>query len=99
MSNIFRFPFFFLKKKKSNKKSNIALQNAILKYGLDKFNLGVFEDLTYDNKLVSHNALIDLETSYIEKYSFDSLYYFKGTATSLAVVFFLLLFIIIKKTL
>ena len=80
------------------KKSNIALHNAILKYGLDKFNFGVFEYFTYDNKLVSLKALTDLETSYIEKYSFDSLYIFKWTASSLAVVFFLLLFII-KKTL
>lgn len=70
----------------------------MLKYGLDKFNFGVFEDFTYDNKLVSQKALTDLETSYIEKYSFDNLYNFKRTATSLAVVFFfLLLFIIIKK--
>jgi len=51
------------------KKSNIALQNAILKYGLDKFNFGVFEDFTYDNKLVSKKALTDLKTSISDKLS------------------------------
>jgi group I intron endonuclease len=68
----------------SNKKSNIALQNAMLKYGLDKFNFGVLEYFTYNSKAVSHKTLTDLETSYIEKYSFDNLYNFLRTATSLA---------------
>ena len=67
----------------SNKKSNIALQNAILKYGLAKFNFCVYEYFTYDSKVISHKALTDLETSYIEKYPFDSLYNFMRTATSL----------------
>ena len=48
----------------SNKKSNIALQNAMLKYGLDKFNFGVLEYFTYNSKAVSHKTLTDLETSY-----------------------------------
>jgi GIY-YIG catalytic domain len=60
----------------SNRKSNIALQNAMLKYGLEKFNFGVLEYFTYDSKVASHKALTDLETSYIEKYSFYRLYKF-----------------------
>jgi hypothetical protein len=67
----------------SNRKSNIALQNAMLKYGLEKFNYGVLEYFTYNSKVVSHKALTDLETSYIKKYSFDRLYNFMQTATSL----------------
>nr|YP_010317390.1 hypothetical protein MRV96_mgp44 [Ciborinia camelliae]UNB14715.1 hypothetical protein [Ciborinia camelliae] len=66
----------------SNRKSNVVLQSAILKYGLDKFNFSVLKYFTYDSKEVSHKALTDLETSYIEKYSFDCLYNFKQTATS-----------------
>ena len=67
----------------AGKKSNIALQNAILKHGLDKFDFCVYEFFTYHSKVVSHGALTDLETSYIEKYPFDSLYNFMRTATSL----------------
>jgi len=67
----------------SNKKSNIALQNAIVKHGLDKFSYGVLEYFTYDSKLVSHKSLTDLETSYIEKYCFDNLYNFKRVANSM----------------
>lgn len=44
----------------------------MLKYGLNNFNFCVFEYFTYDNKIVSHKALTDLETSYIEKYPFDN---------------------------
>ena len=68
----------------SNKKSNIALQNAITKYGLDKFNFCIYEYFIYHNKVVSHKILTDLETSYIERYSFDNLYNFMRTATSLS---------------
>nr|NP_074961.1 orf261 [Podospora anserina] len=67
----------------AGKKSNIALQNAILKYGLNKFDFCVYEYFTYHSKVVSHKALTDLETSYIEKYPFDSLYNFMRTATSI----------------
>ncbi len=67
----------------SNKKSNIVLQNAIVNHGLDKFNFCVYEYFTYDSKVVSHKALTDLETSYIEKYPFHGLYNFMRTATSL----------------
>ena len=38
---------------------------------------------TYHSKVVSHKTLTDLETSYIEKYPFDSLYNFMRTATSI----------------
>jgi len=59
------------------------LQNAaILKYGLNKFYLCVYEYFIYHSKVVSNKALTDLETSYIEKYPFDSLYNFIRTATS-----------------
>ena len=67
----------------ANKKSNIALQNAILKYGLNKFEFCVYEYFTYHSKLASNKALTDLETSYIKKYPFDSLYNFMRTATSI----------------
>lgn len=67
----------------SNRKSNKALQNAFLKHGLDKFNFCVYEYFTYHSKVVSHKALMDLETSYIEKHPFDMLYNFMKTATSL----------------
>ena len=65
------------------KKFNIALQNAILKYGLNKFEFCVYEYFTYHSKLASNKALTDLETSYIKKYPFDSLYNFMRTATSI----------------
>lgn len=66
----------------NNKKSNIALQNAIAKYGLNKFSFGVLEFFIYNNKLVSDKLLTDLETHYIEKYCFYNLYNFMRTATS-----------------
>lgn len=67
----------------SNKKYNAALQNAINKYGLDKFSFCIYEYFTYHSKVVSHKALTDLETAYIKKYPFDTLYNFMSTATSL----------------
>lgn len=67
----------------SNKKSNIALQNSILKYGLNKFNFYIYEYFTYHSKVISNKALTDLETSYIKLYPFDNLYNFMRTATSL----------------
>lgn len=67
----------------SNKKSNIVLQNAIVKHGLSNFNFCVYEYFTYDSKVVRNKVLTDLKTSYIAKYSFDSLYIFMRTATSL----------------
>lgn len=67
----------------SNKKSNKALQNAFDKYGLDKFNFCIYEYFSYDSKAISSKALTDLETSYIEKFEFSTLYNFMRTATSL----------------
>jgi group I intron endonuclease len=40
---------FFLR---SKKKSNIALQYATLKHGLNKFSFGILEYFIYDSKLV-----------------------------------------------
>ena len=65
-----------------NKKSNLALQKAFAKYGLDKFKYCIFEYFTYESKIISQKALTDLETSYINKFNFDTLYNFKVTATS-----------------
>jgi len=53
------------------------------KNGLDNFNFCIYEYFSYDSKIVSNKALTDLETSYIQKYDFDSLYNFMKTATSL----------------
>lgn len=67
----------------NKKKSNTALQKAIVKHGLDKFNFCVYEYFTYHSKVISNKALTVLETSYIDKYPFDKLYNFMRTATSL----------------
>lgn len=64
------------------KKSNVALQNAFDKYGLDKFEFCIYEYFTYESKIISSKALTDLETSYITKFDFNTLYNFKATATS-----------------
>jgi group I intron endonuclease len=63
-------------------KSNLALQKAFAKYGLDKFQFCIFEYFTYESKIISNQALTDLETSYIKRFNFDNLYNFKATATS-----------------
>ena len=65
-----------------NKKSNVALQKSFVKYGLDKFNSYIYEYFTYESKIISSKALTDLETSYIKKFNFDTLYNFKSNATS-----------------
>lgn len=65
-----------------NKKSNIALQKAFTKYGLDQFKFCIYEYFTYESKIISHKALTDLETSYINRFNFDNLYNFKAIATS-----------------
>lgn len=67
----------------NNKKSNIALQRAIEKYQLDKFNIYVYEYFTYESKIISSKALTNLETSYILKFNLRNLYNFKATATSM----------------
>lgn len=67
----------------SKRKSNSALQLAMSKYGLESFNFCVYEFFTYDNKQNSGKLLTDLETLYIKKFNFTSLYNFMRTATSL----------------
>lgn len=67
-----------------NRKSNTALQKAISKYGLDKFHFCVYEYFTYDSKIISSKGLTDLETSYIAKFDFNTLYNFKAIATSMS---------------
>jgi GIY-YIG catalytic domain len=67
----------------NNRKSNIALQNAFSKYGLDKFNFCIYEYFTFKSKIISNKALTDLETSYISKFKFETLYNFKVIATSM----------------
>ena len=64
------------------KKSNVALQKAFVKYGLDKFHFYIYEYFTYESKIRSSKALIDLETKYIQKFNFDHLYNFKANARS-----------------
>ncbi|UKA47918.1 hypothetical protein D8B26_M00060 (mitochondrion) [Coccidioides posadasii str. Silveira] len=67
-----------------SRKSNIALQRAIAKYGLNKFNFCVYEYFTYESKIISSKALTDLETSYIAKFDFNTLYNFKVIASSMS---------------
>ena len=43
-----------------NRKSNVALQRAIEKYGLNKFNFCVYEYFTYESKIISSKALAGL---------------------------------------
>lgn len=66
-----------------NRKSNNALQDAFKKYGLDKFNFCIYEYFSYKNKSISDKALTDLESEYISKFKFDTLYNFKAIATSM----------------
>lgn len=65
------------------KKSNIALQRAIAKHGLDKFHFYIYQYFSNSNKLISNKPLTYLDTSYIKKFDFKTLYNFKKTATSL----------------
>jgi len=65
-----------------NKKSNLALQKSFAKYGLDKFNFCIYEYFSYETKIISSKALTDLETYYITKFNFSTLYNFKANATS-----------------
>ena len=66
----------------TNRKSNRALQAAILKYGIDNFNFCIFEFFTYENKATSLKSLTDLETMYIRKCKFNDLYNFLENASS-----------------
>jgi hypothetical protein len=40
-----------------NKKSNVALQAAFSKYGLDKFKFCIYEYFTYESKVISSSLL------------------------------------------
>lgn len=75
--------FVRLKEHLCNRKSNSALQQAILKYGLENFSFCVYEYFLYENKLASSKLLTDLESIYIKKFNFTSLYNFMKNATSL----------------
>lgn len=66
----------------SQKKSNSALQAAIVKYGLDNFDIYIYEFFSYEKKLASAKLLTDLETMYIKKFEFSSLYNFMSSATN-----------------
>lgn len=65
----------------NNKKSNINLQRAIIKYGLDKFNWVVYEYFSYTSKIISNQDLTTLETNYIKSFNPTTLYNFKLSAT------------------
>nr|YP_009763330.1 GIY-YIG endonuclease [Metarhizium rileyi]QIS49119.1 GIY-YIG endonuclease [Metarhizium rileyi] len=66
----------------NNKKSNVHLQRAIIKYELDKFNWVVYEYFSYINKIISNEDLTTLETSYIKSFNPTTLYNFKLNANS-----------------
>jgi group I intron endonuclease len=67
----------------NNRKSNIALHKAITKYGLNNFNLYIYEYLDSDINSVNLKNLTELETKYISLFNFDTLYNFKAIATSM----------------
>ena len=67
----------------SKRKSNSALQFAILKHDLENFSFYIYEYFTSENKSSSFKLLTDLETMYIKKFEFNSLYNFMKTPTSL----------------
>lgn len=65
---------------KHNRLSNIALQKAFAKYGYENFKICIFEYFTYESRIVSHKSLSMLETSYLSKFSFKTLYNFSVIA-------------------
>lgn len=67
----------------SKRKSNSALQAAILKHGLDNFHFCIYEYFSYENKSNSSKLLTDLESTYIKRFEFSKLYNFMKDATSL----------------
>lgn len=60
--------------------SNASLQKAFVKYGLANFNVYIYEYFTYESRIISHKSLTELETSYISKFNFNSLYNFSPIA-------------------
>lgn len=67
----------------NNKKSNVSLQKAFNKYGLDKFNWVIYEYFSYETKILSNESLTKLETSYIKAFDFSTLYNMKREASSM----------------
>nr|AYP41339.1 GIY-YIG endonuclease [Hirsutella thompsonii] len=67
----------------NNKKSNINLQRAFNKYGLNQFNWVVYEYFSYTTKIISSKDITTLETSYIKSFDSTTLYNFKLDATSM----------------
>lgn len=67
----------------NNKKSNLSLQKAFSKHGIDKFRWVIYEYFSYENKIISNEALTTLETNYIKAFDFSTLYNFKFEATSM----------------
>lgn len=67
----------------NNKKSNVSLQKAFNKYGLDKFNWVIYEYFSYETKILSNEGLTKLETSYIKAFDFSTLYNMKREASSM----------------
>lgn len=67
----------------NNKKSNINLQRAFNKYGLDKFHWVIYEYFSYESRLISDKSLTTLETSYIKAFDFNDLYNLKSEASSM----------------
>lgn len=66
----------------NNKKSNLNLQRAFNKYGLDKFYWAIYEYFSYENKRISNKDLTNLETSYIKAFKLNTLYNFNYEVTS-----------------
>jgi group I intron endonuclease len=66
----------------SHRKSNKALQTAILNYCLYNFNFCIYEYFTYKYKATSFKLLTDLETMYIKKFNFSNLYNLLENASS-----------------
>jgi group I intron endonuclease len=66
----------------SHRKYNRAPQAAISKYGIDNFNICMYELFTYENKATSFKLLTDLDTMYIRKFKFNDLYHFLENASS-----------------
>lgn len=67
----------------NNKKSNINLQRAFDKYGLNKFYWIVYEYFSYTTKIISHKDLTTLKTNYLKAFNSTDLYNFKLEATSM----------------
>lgn len=65
----------------SPNRSNLALQAAFIKYGLNNFKFEVLEIVDLSDKDIKF--LTDLETTYISIFNFNILYNFKSKATSM----------------